>query len=45
MRTGRCQCGEIRYKNLGTSHELYICHCGECQKHGRHLWDRLLIIH
>jgi len=32
MRTGRCQCGEIRYESTGEPEELYICHCRECQK-------------
>lgn len=30
--TGRCQCGEIRYKSAGVPLALYICHCLECQK-------------
>lgn len=32
MRTGRCQCGEIRYQSVGASLALYVCHCRECQK-------------
>ena len=32
MRTGRCQCGEIRYESIGEPIALYICHCLECQK-------------
>lgn len=32
MRTGRCQCGEIRYESVGEPLGLYICHCRECQK-------------
>jgi hypothetical protein len=32
MRTGRCQCGEIRYKSEGEPLGLYVCHCRECQK-------------
>lgn len=32
MRTGRCQCGEIRYKSVEKPLSLYICHCEECQK-------------
>lgn len=32
MRTGRCQCGEIRYESFGEPLGLYICHCRECQK-------------
>ena len=32
MRTGRCQCGEIRYESVEEPLALYICHCLECQK-------------
>jgi len=32
MRTGRCQCGKIRYSSRGETVGLYICHCRECQK-------------
>lgn len=30
--TGGCQCGEVRYEVVGTPHEIYVCHCRECQK-------------
>jgi len=32
MRTGSCQCGEIRYESAGEPLALYVCHCRECQK-------------
>jgi hypothetical protein len=32
MRSGGCQCGEIRYEVTGEAIGLYICHCLECQK-------------
>lgn len=32
MQSGRCQCGEVRYKSLGKLLGLYICHCRNCQK-------------
>jgi hypothetical protein len=32
MRTGRCQCGDIRFQSDGDARALYICHCRECQK-------------
>lgn len=32
MRTGRCQCGEIRYESIGEPVAIYICHCKECQR-------------
>lgn len=32
MKTGGCQCGEIRYESNGAPCSLYICYCKECQK-------------
>jgi hypothetical protein len=32
MRTGGCQCGEVRYESRGEVRALYVCHCGECRK-------------
>lgn len=32
MRTGKCQCGEVRFESVGKPLGLYICHCQECQK-------------
>lgn len=32
IKTGQCQCGEVRYESTGEPLELYICHCRECQK-------------
>ncbi len=31
MRTGGCQCGEVRYESEGEPLEVYICHCLECR--------------
>jgi hypothetical protein len=31
MRTGGCQCGEVRYESEGGPTELYVCHCRECR--------------
>ncbi len=31
MRTGGCQCGEVRYESVGESLDLYVCHCKECR--------------
>jgi hypothetical protein len=30
--TGGCQCGEVRYEITGAPHEIFVCHCRECQK-------------
>ena len=32
MRTGGCQCGEVRYESAGEPIALYVCHCLECRK-------------
>jgi len=32
MRTGGCQCGELRYESAGEPLALYVCHCRECQR-------------
>ena len=32
MRTGRCQCGEVRYESADEPLALYVCHCSECRK-------------
>lgn len=32
MRTGGCQCGALRYEVAADPHEIYVCHCRECQK-------------
>ena len=32
MRTGGCQCGELRYESEGEPLALYVCHCQECRK-------------
>src|ERR1700730_909187 len=32
IRTGGCQCGQVRYESSGESVALYVCHCRECQK-------------
>jgi hypothetical protein len=29
---GGCQCGQVRYELTNVPHEIYVCHCRECQK-------------
>lgn len=31
-RTGRCQCGSVRFAVSGPIEKIYICHCTECRK-------------
>ncbi|MEQ8665118.1 MAG: GFA family protein [Rhodospirillales bacterium] len=32
MRTGGCQCGNLRYEITAEPLDVYACHCRECQK-------------
>lgn len=32
MKTGGCQCGELRYEVTGDPLDVYCCHCTECRK-------------
>ena len=32
MRTGGCQCGQVRYRCPDKPLELFVCHCRECRK-------------
>jgi hypothetical protein len=42
---GRCQCGQVRYRVVGETVALFVCHCTECQRQsasafGMALWLR-----
>jgi hypothetical protein len=42
---GQCQCGEVKYRVVGTPMTLFACHCTECQRQsssafGMALWVR-----
>ncbi len=32
VRTGRCQCGGVRYECAERSIETFVCHCEECRR-------------
>ncbi|MCB9946365.1 MAG: GFA family protein [Rhodospirillaceae bacterium] len=32
MRTGGCQCGDVRYAVRAAPRQLYACHCTECRR-------------
>jgi len=32
MRTGRCQCGAVRFEAAVRNEELHACHCGMCRR-------------
>lgn len=32
MTTGGCLCGRVRYRLAAAPREVYLCHCGQCQK-------------
>jgi hypothetical protein len=29
---GQCQCGEVKYRVVGTPVTMFACHCSECQR-------------
>jgi hypothetical protein len=42
---GQCQCGEVKYRVIGTPVTLFACHCTDCQRQsssafGMALWVR-----
>lgn len=44
MRTGRCQCGEVRFSSSGAAVALYVCHCRECQKQSASAFGMSLLV-
>ncbi|MFP6729593.1 MAG: GFA family protein [Alphaproteobacteria bacterium] len=44
VRTGGCQCGEIRYELRGEPVDLYVCHCSECRKQSSSAFGISLIV-
>lgn len=32
MRSGGCQCGQVRFQCAEEPQEIYICHCTECRR-------------
>ena len=44
LRTGGCQCGNIRYRLHGEARMLYACHCTDCQKQSSSAFGMSLII-
>lgn len=44
IRTGGCQCGEVRYEIRGEPVDLYVCHCRECQKQSSSAFGISLIV-
>ena len=44
MRTGGCQCGEVRYECEGEPLALYVCHCRECRRQSASAFGISLIV-
>ena len=44
MRTGGCQCGEVRYESGGEPLALYVCHCRECRRQSASAFGISLIV-
>ena len=37
-RTGRCECGAVRYRSEGPWRDIITCHCQECRRQSGHFW-------
>lgn len=42
--TGGCQCGDIRYEVMGTSKQLVVCHCTDCQRQSGSAFGMTLVV-
>ncbi|MEJ6391761.1 GFA family protein [Gymnodinialimonas sp. 2305UL16-5] len=39
MLTGRCECGEVRFRIDGPARDsVTICHCSQCRRSSGHVW-------
>ena len=38
MKTGRCECGSVRYRSGGPWRDIISCHCEECRRTSGHFW-------
>lgn len=37
-RTGRCECGAVRYSVTGPMRDIIACHCTQCRRTSGHFW-------
>ncbi|MGX9352873.1 GFA family protein [Shimia sp. W99] len=37
-RTGRCECGAVRFETRGPLRPVIACHCGQCRRTSGHFW-------
>jgi len=38
MRTGRCECGAVRFRSPGPWRGVVACHCEQCRRTSGHFW-------
>lgn len=38
MKTGRCECGSVRYQSEGPWRDVISCHCETCRRTSGHFW-------
>lgn len=38
LRTGRCECGAVRYRSDGPWRDIITCHCKQCRRLSGHVW-------
>ena len=45
MTTGRCQCGQVRYRCDAAPLALYVCHCTNCQAQSASAFGISYVVH
>ncbi len=38
MKTGRCECGSVKYQSAGPWRDIISCHCETCRRTSGHFW-------
>jgi len=38
MRTGQCECGDVKYRSAGPWRHIIACHCRQCRRLSGHHW-------
>ncbi len=38
MKTGRCECGAVKYRSNGPWRDIIACHCTQCRRTTGHHW-------
>lgn len=38
MKTGRCECGAVKFQSVGPWRDIIACHCQTCRRTTGHFW-------